>query len=312
MHDRSRESVRPAACGACWACGSLETRPWSRGGAASPLRAEDLAITDARYGLTLPLAQCLACGFRFATGDELERLHELYAALDDPGYRESEEPRRLQMRALVTWARGSHPAPRRALDVGAASGLLVAEAARQGLEAVGVEPSRALAERARGDGLRVLCGALPHPALEGERFDLVFLVDVIEHVRDPVGLLRACADRLAPGGRLALVTPDASSVAARLLRRRWWHYRLAHVGYFDRRSLERALARAGLHSESWRRAGWFFSVRYLAERVERYLPVAWLNRRIARVPGFSGIYARVVPLNLYDSWAVIARAGDAA
>ncbi len=308
MPEPSRESAPPVST--CWACGSRETRRWRAGTAHDRLRPEDLAITDSRYGLTLPLSRCDACGFRFATGPELERLIALYASLDDPGYAESEEPRRLQMRRIVALARGHHRGASSALDVGAASGLLVAEAARQGLDPTGLEPSRALAERARRDGLRVLCGVLPHPELRGRRFDLVFLVDVIEHVRDPVELLRACREHLAPGGRLLVITPDASSAAARLLGARWWHYRLAHVGYFDRRSLERALERAGLAACAWERARWFFSVGYLAERLGRYLPVSRLSRGLERVPGGRWLYQRTLPLNLFDSWAVIARGAD--
>ena len=63
------------------------------------------------------------------------------------------------------------------------------------------------------------------------------LVDVIEHVADPLALLRGARDYVAPGGLVLLVTPDVDSVAARLFGKRWWHLRLAHVGYFNRRSL---------------------------------------------------------------------------
>ena len=163
--------------------------------------------------------------------------------------------------------------------------MLVAEAQREGLDAVGVEPSRSLAERAREEhGVQVFEGVLPHPELEGRRFDLVFLIDVIEHVADPVGLLLACTGALTDRGVLLLVTPDARSLGARLLRSRWWHYRLAHVGYFDRRSLARAFDRVGLEPEDWVRARWFFEVRYLASRVNSYLPVAGLNRLAERIP----------------------------
>jgi SAM-dependent methyltransferase len=156
-------------------------------------------------------------------------------------------------------------------------------------------------------GIEVLHGVLPHPDLSGRCFDLVFLVDVIEHVADPVGLLRLCAAHLAEDGRMLVVTPDASSLAARVLGRRWWHYRVAHVGYFDHSSLERALAEAGLCAERWVRARWFFTVDYLATRVESYLPVAAVNRLARRTAPLRWLYERVIPLNLFDSDAVLLR-----
>ncbi len=300
---------RPGTAGPrCWVCESTDTHAWRLGEPIEALRPEDLRITDARYGLTLSLSRCARCGFRFADAVEATRLDALYAELSDPGYEGSQEARRLQMRHLVGLARSLHPDARSALDVGAASGLLVAEASRAGLDAIGVEPSRSLVEAARAQhGAQVLRGVLPHPELEARHFDVVFLVDVIEHVADPVGLLRLCADRLARRGLLLVVTPDFSSLAARLLGPRCWHYRLAHVGCFDRRSLELALGRAGLRAERWRRARWFFPVHDLAQRMEAYLPVGRLNRLAARVAPLRWLYARVIPLNLRDSHVVAVR-----
>ena len=45
----------------------------------------------------------------------------------------------------------------------------------------------------------------------GERFELIFAGDVIEHVDDPVRLLRFCGRHLAPGGRLLVATPNPFS-----------------------------------------------------------------------------------------------------
>ena len=59
-------------------------------------------------------------------------------------------------------------------------------------------------------------------------------------------LLEHARQLLAPGGALLVVTPDFGSVARLLLRKRWWHFRLAHVGYFDARSLNQACTRARL------------------------------------------------------------------
>jgi len=290
----------------CWVCRSDQTRPWKTSNVKEQLTAEDLQITDQRYGLTLSLVRCGECGFRFADTNEVERLTSLYTQLIDPGYLSTQGSRVLQMRELVNLARKAHPEAKTALDVGAASGLLVSEAKRQGLQATGIEPSQSLVEVAHNEnGVELLCGVLPHPELESRRYDIVFLVDVIEHVADPVALLRLCADRLADNGVLLLVTPDVSSLAARTLRSRWWHYRLAHVGYFDRRSLQRAVRRVDLHVSRWLRSKWFFTVDYLASRLESYLPVAWFNRFAGRVQPLRWLYQRVVPVNLFDSYAVL-------
>lgn len=283
----------------CWVCGGTETTRHP-GGWTEDLTPEDLRITDKRYGLTLPLRSCDSCGFLFAAADGLPKLTGLYEALDDAEYGSSAAGRRKQMAHLMAWVADGLPAGATVLDVGSASGLLLEAAAALGHVPTGIEPSRPLVTHAREAGLDVIAGVLPHPDLDDRSFDVVTLIDVVEHVDDPVGLLAACRDRVAPGGRVAVVTPDVASVAARLLGDRWWHRRLAHVGYFDRATLTAALDRAGLRPVRWARPRWYFPVGYLVERVLQYVP--GLRGRVDG-DGGSGF---IIPLNLRDSLAVIA------
>jgi SAM-dependent methyltransferase len=276
---------------------------WKASSVQDDLVPEDLAITDSRYGTTLELMRC-ACGFRFADPDAVPDLVALYEALDDQAYSETADVRRVQQRALLRELRRVRPEASSLLDVGAANGLLVEEASREGLRGVGVEPSRVLAAEARDRSLEVHPGVLPHPALVGRRFDVVTLVDVIEHVADPVELLRLAREQLTEDGCVLVVTPDIASVAARVLGRRWWHLRLAHVGYFTRTTLTRALAGAGLVPERWWRPGWVFETGYLVERVGEYVPGVG---NLAAKHRDASLMHRAVPLNLFDSLAVIAR-----
>ena len=294
----------------CWVCGSPDVRPWRDGVAPAALRATDLRITDARYGTTLPLARCRRCGFVFAPAARRVDLPAMYAALDDEEYVRTSAGRRRQMRRLIRRLQELHPGARSVLDVGAGTGLLVGEARRLGLDAVGVEPSAPLARRARAAGADVLTGTLPHAALAGRQADLVTLIDVLEHVTDPVALLQQCVARLAPGGLLAVVTPDVRSVVARALQSRWWHYRVAHVGYFSAGTLRRAAGAVGLTEVSRTRPVWYLPLGYLARRLGIYVPVAPL-RGLARAGRSLRPLRRVarasVPLDLRDSLLVVFR-----
>ncbi len=271
-----------------------------------PLEPKDLQITDHRYGVTLALFECSDCGFVYAGADELAELTALYEKLTDPAYEGSQEARRLQMEWLLGSLRELRPQARTLLDIGAGIGLLVGVAAESGLQAVGVEPSRWLVEHARPlTGGALLPGLFPHPSLSGQTFDLITLVDVIEHVADPIQLLRDCRESLAAEGVLMVVTPDVRSLAARLLGDRWWHFRLAHVGYLDRHTLTMAARQVQLSPIESFRAKWFFPVRYLAHRSAEYLPVGWLNRLAERIRPLRWVYDRVIPLNLGDSLVMV-------
>jgi len=289
----------------CWVCGSERTSALAQGDPGVVMTSADLRITDKRYGLTLPLTRCDRCGFVFARRESLPDLVALYEGLDDEEYESSDRGRRRQMEHLLRWATRDLAPGARLLDVGAATGLLVAEAQAMGYRGVGIEPSHTLAAQARADGLDVHDGVLGDADVGTDPFDLVTVVDVIEHVDDPVGLLEECRRVVAPGGRLLVVTPDLSSVAASVLKGRWWHRRLAHVGYFDRATLTAALDAAGFTPQRWTRPRWYLPAGYLLTRVRTYLPAGLRGDDTDREGRLANL---LVPLNLFDSLAVVAGA----
>jgi hypothetical protein len=114
----------------CWICGATgKDRSIQR-----PLDPEDRRITDHRYGTTLSLVRCGECVFIFSNDKEVDELVSLYEKMSDPGYEESQEGRAQQMRWLLSKARKANPSACSLLDVGAGSGLLVAEAKYFGLK----------------------------------------------------------------------------------------------------------------------------------------------------------------------------------
>jgi len=299
-------SNAPRQSDLCWVCGSSRTVRWKERTLDRELSPEDLRITDSHYGATLALRRCCDCDFIFSENEETQDLVCLYEQLTDPEYEKSQDTRTLQMRWLISEVRRIRPQAVSVLDIGAGSGLLVAEARSQGLDATGVEPSRALVEVARAqNGVQILVGTFPHPQLAERRFDVIFLVDVIEHVGNPLQLLRSCAKALNSQGVVVMVTPDVLSFTARIAGERWWHFRPAHVGYFSRRSLATITRRAGLTVSKHFRAKWFFRVYYIAERLTQYLPLTGLNRIAARFAPTRWLYKRVLTVNLHDSLVLI-------
>lgn len=102
---------------------------------------------------------------------------------------------------------------RNVLDIGCGQGGFLDLARRAGLDTAGVEISRRAAAIAAAKGHRVFCrSVLDGPITEGERFDLVVMWDVLEHLPDPGQALRRAREVLAPGGRLFITTPMMGSV----------------------------------------------------------------------------------------------------
>ncbi len=95
---------------------------------------------------------------------------------------------------------------RRILDVGSGGGILSESLARLGAGVVGIDPAPnnvvVSARHAAKAGLDVdyRCTTVETLAHEGERFDAVLVMEVIEHVKDVPGFLRDAATAVAPGG----------------------------------------------------------------------------------------------------------------
>ena len=173
-------------------------------------------------------------------------LHDLYRAMSDERYMLEERGRRRTARWLLDRLRAYLPNGR-LLQVGCGYGLLLDEARRRGYEVEGVEPSVEAARYARDRlGLAVREMAVEEAELGGERYDAVLLVDVLEHLDDPVAALDRLLTVLAPGGTLLIVTPDPSSLTARIAGNHWWCYVPAHSCLIPRKTLRELLDARGL------------------------------------------------------------------
>ncbi len=193
------------------------------------------------------LLRCRECGtVQQPSLPDGEELVGLYREMTDDDYLTQETGRRETARRLLGLI-GAHVPGGRLLEVGCGHGLLLDEAVKLGYEVTGLEPARAAAAHARERyGLEVREHTLEDSSLTAERFDVIVMADVLEHLEDPCAALDRCTALLADGGVLLVVTPDPSSVTARLAGARWWGLLPAHVCLLPHRTLLELLVGRGL------------------------------------------------------------------
>jgi SAM-dependent methyltransferase len=205
---------------------------------------------------------------------------------------------------------------RRVAEIGCGSGGLLEALAGLGT-AVGVEMDPALRAIARARGLDVRAGSLPDGVpLEAGRWDAACLFDVLEHVTDEVGALRACRRLLAPDGRLVVTVPAYAWVWSR------HDELLGHRRRYTAGSLRSVVEAAGFAVDRVTYFNTLLAPPIMALRVVRAAlhrsshdlerPAPLVNRLLARVFGAEAALLRFVSLPFGISILLVARAAEPA
>jgi SAM-dependent methyltransferase len=177
--------------------------------------------------------------------------------------------RRLEARRLLRAAKGL-PRDARVLDVGCGDGFhlgLLQEYGKRGWRLEGVDSDHRAVRRAGEAGLTVHEGTVQDVELETDAFDLVLLIQTIEHVGDPGAVLRRIHDLLRPGGRLLIVTDNTGSLDFTIFKRRHWggYHFPRHWNLFNGRALRLLAEQSGFAVETLTTmvspVNWVYSVR---------------------------------------------------
>ncbi len=124
------------------------------------------------------------------------------------------------------------------------------------------------------------------------RFSAIFMNYVIEHFADPEAILRRCRERLDPGGRVAMLTPNAESLCSSFWGRYWSGLHAPrHTMIFTPRALELLAKKTGFAGADISfindPAGWALSFQNLIQSRRRAAPrggTAWYS--LAAMPFF--------------------------
>lgn len=164
----------------------------------------------------------------------------------------------------------------RLLDLGCGNGSFLLRARSAGWDVTGVDFDAKAIEAARCRGLDVRLGGVDDLSPDDEKFDVITLSHVIEHVHHPVKVLQACHKLLKPGGFLWIETPNIASEGHRQFGANWRGLEPPrHLVLFTLESIRNALSAASfaeVEIQLYRPLcdGIFHASRAIAEGVDPY------------------------------------------
>lgn len=222
------------------------------------------------------ILECLDCEFAwqwpliYTASESLTYFEKKYAEATLGSYYDPSH-RRAVAELQVGYVESLVP-PGSVLDIGAGDGMFLSVAKGRGWKVVGVEPSDVLDRPAE-----VIHGTLAD--LPRLTFDVVTMLDVIEHLEQPDAMLEQAFEFVKPGGFLIVETGNYQCAARIAGGPKWWAYHFDHRWYFAPPVLRKMLANAGFKPD--------------AKMAERVLQPNWNCERF-RAPSMITTVKRLV------------------
>jgi 2-polyprenyl-3-methyl-5-hydroxy-6-metoxy-1,4-benzoquinol methylase len=194
------------------------------------------------------------------------------------------------------------------LDIGCAMGVMLEEAGMKGMKATGIDLSQDAVNYCNKHKLMAYHGTVyTAKKLQNKTFDVITAFQIIEHERDPLGMMRRVHKLLNKGGMVVLATPNYGGLWRKLMGKRWFGFtHPEHVVLLDPSSMRTLLEKSGfrdieIRSDSPRP----FPLSFAFTRGADYFPwMAWLLKPIGKL--LDGLKI-INPINPWDDMIAFAK-----
>lgn len=163
---------------------------------------------------------------------------------------------------------------KRALDIGCFTGDLLILMKKLGANVYGLELQK--------DAVKIANKKLPKSIFQADvmskqfnlgKFDIIAMTGLVEHVADPVKLLKKTHKITNKDGLVIIQTPNSSSLFAKILGKYWPPYSpVEHIHLFSRKSLELALSETGFTPIVYKNHLKPLSIAYVYQNLENFGP----------------------------------------
>lgn len=234
---------------------------------------------EAQGSKEMLLWRCQSCKLIFAHDYQKDRsdiYNDKYAAWNQTTQQEEERQIALSKKTafrkqLQNLSRYMDIKNKRVLDIGTGNGYLLEVLKEMDADCYGTDISKYSVQIA-GEKFpgKVQCGRLETLDMNDQKFDIVFLTDVLEHFSAPKRVLHAVNRLLKPDGLMFIISPNTDSLSRKLLGRKWFQYKYEHVMYFNRASLEKLLEKTQFKLLEFKKNKKKFTISYYYYYFQKY------------------------------------------
>jgi len=159
---------------------------------------------------------------------------------------------------IINWIKPG----KRALEVGCTSGYMSKELTKKGCDVTGVEINPKAARKAMRRCRKVIIGDIEKQStidkLKREKFEVIILADVLEHLKDPEITLKSLVKFLSKNGKVIVSVPNIAFLTNRFLHllgrfnyTDWGIMDKTHLRFFTKKSILKLIQNAGLKIEKF-------------------------------------------------------------
>jgi 2-polyprenyl-3-methyl-5-hydroxy-6-metoxy-1,4-benzoquinol methylase len=177
------------------------------------------------------------------------------------------------------------------LDVGCGNGDFLVNAKEVGWIALGIEPDVEAAKTAKKRDCDVIIGDIDCLERCSNKYDVITISHVIEHVHEPRNFLKSVKRLLKEGGLVYIDTPNISSYGAKTFKKNWRGIEAPrHLVLFNHSSLEHLLKECGFVDVEIKRRmdvqkGMYYSSKKLSNNSKQNISIfSLINILLMRMP----------------------------
>ncbi|MBF0440426.1 MAG: methyltransferase domain-containing protein [Oligoflexales bacterium] len=230
-------------------------------------RSEDLSNDR---GIDIEVCQCSGCGLVQLDNDEVPYYREVIRATEI-----SSEVREFRRKSFKEILDKHDLIGKRVCEIGCGRGGFLSVVSEFDVDARGIEFSDENVAACRKNGLKVEKGFLSHPSdrIPGWPFDLIMILNFLEHFPDPNCALRAMYHNLSADGILHVEVPNFNMIIRDSL---FSEFIPDHLLYFTKETLTHILNQNG-----------FEAVEYREERYDYVISVIARKRKAVAISRFE-------------------------